>query len=150
MAQLLVATEILLFSVVWKFFEGVWKSTNTCKNGHPQNFMHLISDESYRNRKSATPPHPLCITVWKYMNIWALTYSNHTFIYCYLWAFAGIRIYLLFPKCLCFMCTNEVPTIVHATQEHRKSDYKLYVRKSEDLISNWSCFVFFFSFFFIH
>lgn len=31
MAQLFVATEILLFSVAWKFSQDVWKSTNTCK-----------------------------------------------------------------------------------------------------------------------
>ena len=94
-----------------------------------------------------SPPPPFCTTVWKSMNISALNYSNHTFVYCYLWAFAGICIYLLFPKCLCFI-TDEFPTTLYSPHEHRKSDYELYVRKSEDLVSNWGWFDFFFFFLF--
>lgn len=45
------------------------KYKETQKKRHPQNFVHLISDEGYRNRKKMQLFSPLCITPWKSMNI---------------------------------------------------------------------------------
>lgn len=116
-AQISVATEILLFSVVREFFQGIWKTAHMQK-GHPQNFINLISDESYRNRKKGNSPPSLyyCMKIYEHFGLWIT-------------AAILLCTAFLFPKCLYFMCTSKVPTPVYATQEHRRSDYELCVRK---------------------
>lgn len=70
-AQISVATEILLFSVVREFFQGIWKTAHMQK-GHPQNFINLISDESYRNRKKGNSPPSLyyCMKIYEHFGLW--------------------------------------------------------------------------------
>lgn len=96
MAQLLVVIEILSFSVVQKFSQDVWKSINTCKNSHPQNFMHLISDESYGSRKNATPS-PHLYTLYDCIKIYE---HHHTLMRWCLWALAVKHIYYFSSVCV--------------------------------------------------
>lgn len=57
-----------------------------------------------------------------YEHVDFMTYSNH--IFTYFLAFAGMHIYLLFPKWFCFVCTTEVPVTLQATKKHRKPNFR--------------------------
>lgn len=132
----------IIFCNVQILPECLENSKHMQKN-NPENFMHLISDERYRNRKKYNfAPHTHFVLLYENLCTYGVWFIGTILFYTAIFELLLEYIFIYyFPHvCVSRVSMNHVPPYM----EHRKSDYELYVRKSEDLVSHWGWAFFFF------